>query len=105
MADGYNDSTRSIRIRGLPGGGRSINFFGAPGEVDLYMSESLEVSRGPNSILFGFGSPAGKINISSKQALLNKNAYSLSSRTDSWGGQRWVADANLAAIQSQSLTT
>ncbi len=101
VADGYNDSTRSIRIRGLPGGGRSINFFGAPGEVDLYMSESLEVSRGPNSILFGFGSPAGKINISSKQALLSKNAYSLSSRTDSWGGQRWVADANLAAIKNQ----
>ena len=35
VADGYNDSTRGIRIRGLPGGGRSINFFGAPGEVDL----------------------------------------------------------------------
>lgn len=100
VADGYNDGVRSIRIRGLPGGGRSINFFGAPGEVDLYMTESLEVSRGPNSILFGFGSPAGKINVSSKQALVNKNAYSLTSRTDSWGGQRWVADANLAPIKN-----
>ncbi len=101
VADGYNDSTRGIRIRGLPGGGRSINFFGAPGEVDLYMTESLEVSRGPNSILFGFGSPAGKINISSKQALLNRNAYSLTSRTDSWGGQRWTADASVAPIKNK----
>ena len=101
VADGYNDGIRSIRIRGLPGGGRSINFFGAPGEVDLYMTESLEVSRGPNSILFGFGSPAGKINISSKQAFLNKNAYSLTSRTDSWGGQRWTADASIAPIKNK----
>jgi len=96
VADGYNDGFRSIRIRGLPGGGRSINFFSAPGEVDLYMTESLEVSRGPNSILFGFGSPAGKINVASKQARTDRNAYSLTSRTDSWGGQRWSADANLA---------
>ena len=102
VADGYNDSIRSIRIRGLPGGGRSINFFGAPGEVDLYMTERLEVSRGPNSILYGFGSPAGKINVSSKQALTNKNAYSLSNRLDSWGGERWVADANLAALKEQA---
>ncbi len=101
VADGYNDSTRGIRIRGLPGGGRSINFFGAPGEVDLYLTESLEVSRGPNSILFGFGSPAGKINVSSKQALLNRNAYSLTSRTDSWGGQRWTADASIAPIKNK----
>ena len=101
VADGYNDSIRSIRIRGLPGGGRSINFFGAPGEVDLYMTDRVEVSRGPNSILYGLGSPAGRINISTKQALLNKHAYSLTSRLDSWGGERWTADANLALLKNQ----
>jgi hypothetical protein len=46
VADGYNDGFRSIRIRGLAGGGRSINFFNAPGGVDLYITERLEVSRG-----------------------------------------------------------
>lgn len=101
VADSYNDSVRSIRIRGLPGGGRSINFFGAPGEVDLYMTDRIEVSRGPNSILYGFGSPAGKINISTKQAILNKNTYAVSSRLDSWGGERWTADANWALIKNK----
>ena len=49
---------RSIRIRGLPGGGRSLNFFGAPGEVDLYLVDQIQVSRGPNSILYpGFFTP------------------------------------------------
>ena len=101
VGDSYNNGVRSIRIRGLPGGGRSINFFGAQGEVDMYMTDSIEVSRGPNSILYGFGSPAGKINISTKQALLNKDAYTLTSRTDSWGGQRWVADGNLAPLKQK----
>jgi hypothetical protein len=92
--DTYNDSTRSIRIRGLPGGSRSMSFFGVSGEVDTYLTERIDVSRGPNSILYGFGSSAGQLNVSTKQASTNKNAYSLSSRIDSWGGQRWTVDAN-----------
>jgi outer membrane receptor protein involved in Fe transport len=99
VADGYNDGFRSIRIRGLPGGARSINFFDAPGEVDMYMTDRVEVSRGPNSILFGFGSPAGKINVGTKQALTDRNAYSFSHRVDSWGGQRWTADANIVPLK------
>jgi iron complex outermembrane receptor protein len=101
VSDGYNDTIRNIRIRGLPGGGRSINFFGAPGEVDLYMTERLEVSRGPNSILYGFGSPAGAINVASKQARTDRHAYSLSHRLDSWGGQRWIADGNFALVKNK----
>ncbi|MFO1448977.1 MAG: TonB-dependent receptor plug domain-containing protein [Opitutaceae bacterium] len=101
VGDGYNDGFRSIRIRGLPGGGRSINFFGAPGEVDLYMTDRIEVSRGPNSILYGFGSPAGKINVSTKQAMTNKNVTSLSARIDSWEGQRWTADHNTVLIKNK----
>jgi len=75
-----------IRIRGLPNVSRSLNYFGAPGELDTYMTEGMEFSRGPNAILYGLGSPAGIVNVSSKQALLNKNAYSFSHRIDSWGG-------------------
>ena len=100
VGDGYNDSTRSIRIRGLPGGGRSLNFFSAPGEIDLYLTESLEVARGPNSILFGFGSPAGRINVASKQARTDRAAYSLTSRVDSWGGERWSVDANRVLVRN-----
>jgi outer membrane receptor protein involved in Fe transport len=100
VGDGYNDSVRSIRIRGLPGGGRSLNFFGAPGEIDTYMTDRIEFSRGPNSILYGFGSPAGRINVSSKQALTNRNALSVTNRLDSWGGERWILDANVVAIKN-----
>ena len=101
VADGYNDSIRSIRVRGLPGAGRSINFFGAPGEVDTYIVDRIDVSRGPNSILYGFGSPAGRLNVTTKQAQTNKNAYTFSNRIDDWGGERWTADANLVLIKNK----
>ena len=101
VGDGYNDSFRSIRIRGLPGGGRSLNFFGSSGEIDLYMTDRIELSRGPNSILYGFGSPSGRINVSSKQAQTNRTFYSLTSRIDSWDGQRWSFDANLVPIKDR----
>jgi hypothetical protein len=101
VGDGYNDSVRSIRIRGLPGGGRSLNFFGSSGEIDLYMTDRIELSRGPNSILYGFGSPSGRINVSSKQAQTNRTFYSLTSRIDSWDGQRWSFDANLVPIKDR----
>ena len=100
VGDGYNDSVRSIRIRGLPGGGRSLNFFGAPGEIDVYMTDRIELSRGPNSILYGFGSPAGRINVASKQAQTNKKFSSITSRLDSWDGQRWSFDANVVPIKN-----
>jgi iron complex outermembrane receptor protein len=101
VGDGYNDSIRSIRVRGLPGAGRSINFFGAPGEVDTYIVDRIDVSRGPNSILYGFGSPAGRLNVTTKQAQTDKNSYSFSNRVDDWGGERWTADANYVLIKNR----
>ncbi|MFM8336918.1 MAG: TonB-dependent receptor plug domain-containing protein, partial [Opitutaceae bacterium] len=101
VGDGYNDSVRSIRVRGLPGAGRSLNFFGAPGELDTYMMDRIELSRGPNSILYGFGSPAGRINVASKQAQTNRDAYSVTHRIDDWDGQRWSFDANVVPIKDR----
>ncbi|MFM9081552.1 MAG: TonB-dependent receptor plug domain-containing protein [Opitutaceae bacterium] len=101
VGDGYNDSVRSIRVRGLPGAGRSLNFFGAPGELDTYMMDRIELSRGPNSILYGFGSPAGRINVASKQAQTNRDSYSVTHRIDDWDGQRWSFDANVVPIKDR----
>lgn len=99
--------SQPIRIRGLAGGGRSINFFqwgggiGAPAEIDMYMVESAELSRGPNSILFGIGSPAGRFNVATKQARTDRPRYSLSHRIDNWDGQRWVVDLNSPLVKDR----
>jgi outer membrane receptor protein involved in Fe transport len=67
----------------------------------MYMIDRVEVSRGPNSILYGFGSPAGKINVASKQAMTNKNSYSYTNRVDSWGGLRDSIDTNFALLKNK----
>jgi outer membrane receptor protein involved in Fe transport len=101
VGDSTNDATRGLRMRGLPGGTRSVNFFSALGELDAYMIDRIEVSRGPNSILYGFGSPAGKINVATKQAMTNKTFNSVTVRADSWGGQRIALDSNLALVKNK----
>jgi outer membrane receptor protein involved in Fe transport len=61
VGDSFN-GVREIRIRGLPGGSRTVNYFRTLDEVDTYKVGGMEVARGPNSILYGFGSPAGVVN-------------------------------------------
>ena len=99
VADSYNDTTRTFRIRGLPGASRTVNYFRYFGEVDIYNTGRVELSRGPNSILYGFGSPAGVVNVATKQALTNKATYQTVFRVDSWDGNRATLDANVPLIK------
>jgi iron complex outermembrane recepter protein len=97
-----NDSAPA-RIRGLPAVNNSINFFQIPvGDatlrLDHYNTERVDLSRGPNSILFGLGSPGGIINVSTKRAILNKNLGSLTLMANDTDGLRMAIDANLALI-------
>lgn len=73
--DGYNNSARAVRIRGLPGGSRTVNYFRRLGEIDTFNADRLDLSRGPNSIPFGFGLPAGLVNAGTKQARLDREVY------------------------------
>lgn len=45
-----------------------MDFFEAGIAIDNYNTERFELSSGPNSILFGFGSPGGRVNIMTKRA-------------------------------------
>ena len=99
--DGYNNSTRAVRIRGLPGGSRTVNYFRRLGEVDIFNADRLDLSRGPNSILFGFGSPAGLVNAGTKQARLDRRSFVGEFRIDSWGGHRSTFDASIPVIKNK----
>ena len=70
-----NNSFR-YRIRGLPAS-RARNYFDFDYPIDAYNTERLDESRGPNAILFGFGSPGGIVNLSTKRPLLTKNLAQL----------------------------
>lgn len=63
------------RVRGLGSPSSAINYYPAISAVpmDTYNTQSVEISRGPNSMLFGMGSPAGIANQSTAQAALTRD--------------------------------
>jgi len=91
-----SNTTRQVRMRGLPGGTVAVNFFKSDFPTDTFSTERIDQSRGPNSILFGIGSPGGLLNVSNKRALLGKVGGSAAVQGRSEGGLREEADFNQA---------
>ena len=57
------------RVRGLSGAAATRDYFLTAFGFDAYNTESVTISRGPNSILFGIGEPGGIIENSIKKAM------------------------------------
>lgn len=78
------------RVRGLGTSTPMINYYQAIGNVppDAYNTQSFEISRGPNAIIYGLGSPAGMVNQSTAQADLQRNTNRVDIRTDDRGSFR-----------------
>ena len=84
----------TFKVRGIAGGGRARNYFGTGQNVDFYNTERLDFSRGPNSVLFGLGSPAGIINSSTKFARIGRDFRSVTARIGSFDDYRVTLDVN-----------
>jgi outer membrane receptor protein involved in Fe transport len=67
-------------------------------QIDTYNIDDVELSRGPNSNLFGIGSPAGILNVSVEKAVLNKDTNEISARYGSFGDFRSTLNVNRALI-------
>lgn len=101
---GFQDlSLINMRIRGIAnsGAGATQDFFDVYDDLDTYKIDRIGFSRGPNGVLFGIGTPDGKITSTPKTALLGKDGYELESRFDSWGSWRAVFDANKVLINER----
>jgi len=75
------------RVRGIGIPSSSVNYYPSISALppDVYNTQSIEISRGPNSMLFGLGSPAGIVNQSTTQADLNHDSNQVQLRTDDRG--------------------
>lgn len=82
-----------IVVRGLSAS-VSMDFFEAGISVDNYNTERVELASGPNSILFGFGSPGGLVNVMTKRAQLNRNRTALRLQGGEWHLRRAELDHN-----------
>ena len=93
----HSDPQKSNRIRGMTRAGQSAGGantawgnFATISDIpfDPYNVAAIEISRGPNSNLFGLGSASGTVNIVPSQANPNREAYLADLRFDSFGGHR-----------------
>lgn len=87
----------AILIRGLLAS-QGMDYFTSITPTDPYRVGRYEDSRGPNSILFGIGSPGGLLNQSSKTAALHSDSANLRYGIGSWERSRLEIDANKVLI-------
>ncbi|MDP0501548.1 MAG: TonB-dependent receptor plug domain-containing protein [Verrucomicrobiota bacterium JB022] len=90
----------TTRVRGLTAADNTRNFFGSSIPWDGYAVDRIDVQRGPNSILFGLGSPAGIINATMKTAV-HDDFGSVELRVGSYGSNRQSLDVNRNLIDDE----
>jgi outer membrane receptor protein involved in Fe transport len=93
----------SNRIRGLSTANIAIDNFPTSKRVpvDPIDIEAVEISRGPNSSIFGLGSGGGTVNMVSASAHLNAPRTVVTGRLDSYDGWRYSLDVNRDLIKDK----
>lgn len=89
------------RLRGLNTADLTRNFFASNIPMDGYNTARLDIQRGPNSILFGLGSPAGIINSTLKDPQMGKFFGAVQASFDNYGSLRETVDLNVPLIKDQ----
>ena len=93
-------SNQPTRVRGLVEADRTRDYFLTDIGFETYNTERVVINRGPNSILFGLGSPGGIINNNTKKALF-ADYHELSLRYASFDSHREVLDLNQEIIDNK----
>ncbi len=88
------------RVRGLNTADLTRNFFLTSIPLDAYNTSRVDIQRGPNSILFGLGSPAGIINNTLKDPNLQRMEGEVQFRYGSYDSYRTVLDASVPLIKN-----
>lgn len=91
----------NTRSRGLFGSTLSRNFFETAMPTDNYNLDRITIARGPNSILFGLGSPAGIVDVSLQRANLTRQAVRLEAQADSEKSRRSSVNLNVPIIKNK----
>ncbi len=101
--DAAADPNTANRIRGMNAANMAISSFISNSKIpfDTYNIDSIEISRGANSNLFGLGTGSGVVNLVRSAANVHRRAGSVSARVDSVGGVRGSFDYNQPLIQEK----
>jgi len=98
-----NNPQGANRIRGIGAANIALNNFANSGRVpvDPIAIDGVEISRGPNSNIFGLGQGSGTVNLLAASASLNKQSTTAEFRVDNVGGYRTSLDLNRPLIRSK----
>ena len=104
-----NDPATANRIRGVgsPISGSGVNMaignFSSNARIpmDPYNIDSVEISRGPNSNLFGLGAATGTVNLVPSKANLSRSSSSATVRFDSEGGHRFSLELSRVLVKDK----
>ena len=91
-----NNPSQANRVRGVGAANISFGNFASNGLVPIDPSniDSVEISRGPNSSIFGLGNPSGTVNLQPASANVSRHRSTAAFRADSYGGHRSSLDVN-----------
>jgi outer membrane receptor protein involved in Fe transport len=92
---------RGQRVRGLVSANLTRDYFQTDVPFDAYNTSRVTVNRGPNSILFGLGSPGGVINNGLKRAYIGSDNTDISFRFDHRGSSRGTFDIGRTLIEDR----
>ena len=90
----FGNPNNNTRVRGLSAADNTRDFFLTDIPWDGYNIDGIDLQRGPNSILFGQGRPAGIINARTAGATFGKNSTKITARYGSEDSTRTTIDAN-----------
>lgn len=96
----FVNPNQNTRVRGLAAADNTRDYFLSDIPWDGFNVDRVDLQRGPNSILFGTGSPAGIINVGLKQASF-RNANEVAFQIDQWGSIRASADFNRVLLKDE----
>ncbi|HEU5081003.1 MAG TPA: TonB-dependent receptor plug domain-containing protein [Opitutaceae bacterium] len=96
----FTNPNQNTRVRGLTSADNTRDYFQTDIPWDAYNVDRVDLQRGPNSILFGQGSPAGIINSGSRQASF-RDSNEVNVRYGSFGSTRGSVDLNKVIIKNQ----
>jgi hypothetical protein len=95
------DPNNANRVRGIGPANQAFGNFQTGVPIDPAMIDGLEISRGPNSNIWGLGSGSGTVNAIPSAANLTRETSRLELRTDNLGGFRTVLDLNRPLLQNK----
>ena len=102
VSDGVqNDPQGSTRMRGLTSANTAIDGITSKLPFDSYNIDAVEISRGPNSTVFGLGNTGGGVNVIRSKANVTREITRFSTRVDSFDGYRGTFDLNRPIIKNR----